>query len=185
MYITYRSGTINATGDRYNYSAERRVEILPVKKKNSVWNFDIDAVTADKRVAIISGCQTDSVTDERSCYMNFLPELRKGGIRATIDSRGKFLSACVNTHDYPGRSAVIRIDKLKPITTNKKGCIGRKTASKLEKQILSGSTMLTRYAEWPYGYEDTTVLIGGSLSSVQSLIQWANSADMSSLFKKN
>ena len=181
-YFQHRSGVMNVTGDRYNYTAEGRIEILPERKQLNSWNLDVDEILSDKRVDIISGCNVDAITDLQQCYLNIRPHNRGGGIYARTDSNGYFLGACVNSHDYPGKVAIIRVDKNKPIYTDKKGCTARQDAKRLEKQILEGERLLTRYAEWPNGYRDTTMLIKGSLSSAQNLITWARNSDITSLF---
>ena len=67
---------------------------------------------------------------------------------------------CVNGHDFPDMTAFIRVDKNKPITTNKNGCT--KLTSTLDKQLRSGNKVTLRGYVWPYrGAEDQEFELSG------------------------
>lgn len=181
-----RRGMIEQTGDYYNYgTAPRDIEIVPAEAPTS---SATDSVLAPKRVEVLGGCSKDRVTDKTTCRMNVLPQgLRNaGGLYQTVDKSGTVLSSCIIGHDFPGRSGFIRVDGNSAITTDRDGCIYGAAARRLEAQLRSGSTLITRRVEWPYDYhKDKEMLIGGSFSAAQDLYRWSASANLSELFPPN
>lgn len=178
-----RRGRIEQTGDFYNYGpAPRDIEIVPVEVPFST---DPDILLAPKRVKVLGGCSTDRVTDRTTCRMNVLPQGTgiDGGLYQTVNADGSILSACIVGHDFPGRTGAIRVDSNPAITTNTEGCISGSAARRLERQLISGSTLVTRRVEWPYDYSrDREMLINGSFSTAQELYRWSTSADLPTLF---
>lgn len=107
-----------------------------------------------------------------------------GGLSNVIDENANILRSCVTGHDYPGRTAAIRIDKNKPFYTDTNGCIGRPTTIRLQSELISGSILLVEYNEWPKGFNSRKSLIDGRLEGALKLYRWAKKADMKTLFKR-
>ncbi len=181
--LTQRRGRIERTGDFYNYGpARRNIEIIPVELPFST---DPDILLAPKRVQVLGGCSVDKVTDRTTCRLNVLPQGTgiDGGLYQTVTANGSILSACIVGHDFPGRTGAIRVDNNPAITTNTEGCISGSAARRLERQLINGSSLLTRRVEWPYDYSrDKEMLISGSFSTAQELYRWSASADLATLF---
>lgn len=59
---------------------------------------------------------------------------------------------CVMGHNFPGRSAMIRIDQNKSYTTLKNGCLP--LSSKLLKELRQGLVVSVRGYKWPHDYTD-------------------------------
>lgn len=67
---------------------------------------------------------------------------------------------CVAGHDYPGKTAMIRVDKNDPIETNKNGCLHLN--SSLDDQLRNGYTLVIRGYHWPYDRAETReISLGG------------------------
>lgn len=179
-----RRGLIEETGDFYNYGREPRdIEIVPVE---APFSTDPDILLAPKRVKVLGGCSRDQVTDRTTCRLNVLPQgtLVPGGLFQRVTANGNILSACITGHDFPGRTGAIRVDDNPAITTNREGCISGASARRLERQLLSGSRLITRRVEWPYDYaKDREMLIKGSFSAAQELYRWSATADLPPLFE--
>ncbi|MCF1436834.1 hypothetical protein GOZ97_22675 [Agrobacterium vitis] len=54
---------------------------------------------------------------------------------------------CVQGHDFPGRTALIRIDGNAPIRTGENGCV---SAQQVMDQLKAGTKVSTRKTHWPY-----------------------------------
>lgn len=67
---------------------------------------------------------------------------------------------CVAGHNFPGKQAVIRVDRNAPILTNEKGCV--RITRNLDDQLLRGKEIVIRGYHWPYeGAETQTIKLGG------------------------
>jgi hypothetical protein len=60
---------------------------------------------------------------------------------------------CVLGHDFPGRTALIRVDKNNAVKTNNKGCV--KLSKKLDVKFRSGQIAKVRGREWPDDFDKT------------------------------
>ncbi|MEP1895712.1 MAG: hypothetical protein ABJQ98_16530 [Alloalcanivorax venustensis] len=60
---------------------------------------------------------------------------------------------CVAGHDYPGLTAMIRVDSEKAIETNENGCLS--LSNSLDDQLRSGSKVFIRGSHWPYKSPET------------------------------
>lgn len=60
---------------------------------------------------------------------------------------------CVAGHDYPGLTAMIRVDNKKAIETNENGCLS--LSNSLDDQLRSGSKVVIRGSHWPYKSPET------------------------------
>lgn len=176
-----RTGIIAETGDTYNYSINKRIELIP---QQPALYENLEVMLKPQRVTIISSCKIDKITDKLNCSMNMRPyDKGFGGIFLGLSAGGNITSACVFGHDFPGRKASIRVDKYDAMVTNNEGCLWDKKAQILEQQLIKGKMLITRRVEWPYDYsKDKTMLISGSFSNAQKLFRWVNSADLSTLF---
>jgi len=61
--------------------------------------------------------------------------------------------ACVFGHDFPGRTAMIRVGGNAPVKTNKGGCVA--LSKDLDKQLRSGQMVKVRGREWPNDWDRT------------------------------
>lgn len=67
---------------------------------------------------------------------------------------------CVSGHNYPNKSAVIRVGKGTPISTSKSGCTP--ITKELDAKLKSESALVMRGYRWPYaGGENLTVDLSG------------------------
>jgi hypothetical protein len=180
-----RRGRIEQTGDFYNYSTERYdIEINSVEVPWTTENA-LDA----QRANWVAGCSADRMSDRTTCRMNVLPNGpigNDGGLFQTVDRQGNIQSSCVFGHDFPGRSAQIRVDNNRAITTNTEGCIYGAAARRLQQQLLSGSSLQTRRVEWPYNSSrDKEILIAGAYRAAREVYQFSSKADLASLFNQS
>lgn len=60
---------------------------------------------------------------------------------------------CVAGHDYPGLTAMIRVDNKNALKTNENGCLSLSPG--LDGQLMSGSTLIIRGSHWPYKSPET------------------------------
>lgn len=75
---------------------------------------------------------------------------------------------CVAGHDFPGKTAMIRVDKNDPIETNKNGCLH--LSSSLDDQLRKGNTLIIRGYHWPFdGAETREVSLGGYIKTTEFL----------------
>lgn len=61
---------------------------------------------------------------------------------------------CVYGHDFPARTAMLRVGKNPPIRTNENGCVDM--SEELEAQLTSNKLLKVRGVEWPEDRETTT-----------------------------
>ena len=178
-----RRGIVKSTGDRYNYGPiARNIEIIPAEASSS---GSASSPLVPKRVEVLGGCSKDKVSDQTVCRLNILPQgtNQKGGLYQTVDLNGSLLSSCVIGHDYPGKTASIRIDGNPAFTTNDKGCIAGSQAAALERQLRDGKQLITRRIEWPYkDMRDKELIIDGSFSTALELYRWSATANLAQLF---
>jgi hypothetical protein len=80
---------------------------------------------------------------------------------------------CVYGHDFPGKTAKIRVGKFPPITTNENGCI--EISQEVNAKLESENEVVLRGYHWPYeGGEDVTISLSG-YKEVISIIEKRNS----------
>jgi hypothetical protein len=181
LSVYERRGQITKTGDFYVYTRNRGdVAISPVEVP-----FSVDTASMPRRVKVAGSCSTDQITDNTTCRLNILPQLGGfGSLYQIVSASGSILSSCVVGHDFPGRTAAIRVDDNPAIVTNTEGCVSGATARRLERQLLGGKRLITRRVEWPYeSMRDEVMLIEGSFSSAQELFRWSVTTDLKSLFE--
>lgn len=100
-------------------------------------------------------CRVDAMSDKRMC--SFHRDL--GGLFVSYDGTSAPKTICAFSHDFPGRSAMIRVDKLPPIETGPNGCA---PADLLLGQLIAGSNVTVRRYEWPrdWAIDETSTLDG-------------------------
>jgi len=177
--LTYRTGLIEELDEKYNYSASRRIEFGGrIKSKTT------KLILEPQKVYILGGCNINSMTDKKKCHLNILTQNGSGGLHNVIDENENIIRSCVIGHDYPGKTAAIRIDKNKPFYTDENGCIEWPSTKRLQSELTAGSILLVQYSNWPSGYRETDSLIDGRLDAAKKLYRWAKKADMKTLFKR-
>ena len=129
-----------------------------IENWDDIWSFRIktDEMTDEKIVTV-----------ERWAY-NDTEEFGKIKLKTEIylwinfsDNDREVL--CVGGHDYPGETAMIRIDSNDPIETNENGCL--LLDNELNQQLIGGSVITIRGATWPYRAPDTQKInLGGYLA---------------------
>jgi hypothetical protein len=158
-----RQGIITETGDTYSYS---------------FGDGDITGNSNTRRGAWMVGCSTDRMTSRVNCRTNLKPAPIEGvrfaslggGLQINVNNAGSITRACVFGHDFPGRNAMIRVDENSAITTNSSGCVSGGSATRLQRQLLIGTTLTTRRIEWPYdSRRDQVIEISGGFSNAREL----------------
>ena len=110
-------------------------------------------------------CPIDAIDDKRKCNIS------SGVANLFIDygARKSPASVCALDHDFPGLTAMIRVDKNAPLQTDKEGCVA---ASSILKQLRNGSEVTTRTVKWPYrGNVDKTASLQG-LADALDLVEF-------------
>lgn len=107
-------------------------------------------------------CRVDAMDDRRHCYLSSMD-----GLFISFGATDRPTQVCVSGHDFPGRTAMIRIDRNPPITTSERGCVAAET---IMPQLLAGAEVTTRRVRWPRDFNvDTTTTLEG-LSAALGLI---------------
>lgn len=95
----------------------------------------------------------------------------EGSLMFTKHETGQTISACVVSHDFPGRTAAIRFDSNEHVKTGTNGCVGANTAKGLEQQARSAKILTTRRVEWPYETsKDMVTRVDGLYSVAERLL---------------
>lgn len=98
-------------------------------------------------------CPIDAMTDEKKCtfhFYNVLAEGPQGGIFVNFLGTDEPQIVCAAYHDFPGKIAMIRVDRNEPVETNEAGCV---SAIKLLPQLINGSFVTVRYSRLPGGHD--------------------------------
>lgn len=89
-------------------------------------------------------CRIDAMNDRKDCEI--FGERSPLLIDYRFSDRPSLI--CVQGHDFPGRTAMIRIDSSAPIRTGENGCV---TASRdLVERLKAAKVVSTRKVHWPY-----------------------------------
>lgn len=89
-------------------------------------------------------CKTDPMDDSLQCKI----VNERAAIAVFFQGKNhKAYIVCVYAHDFPGRSAQIRVDKNPAVVTGESGCI---SASEILAQMKAGNRVRSRAYEWPY-----------------------------------
>lgn len=138
--ISYRAGT-TPSGLNYKIYGDGEATI----------NSDISNITPDWKII----CKTDAMNDKLDC------DITSGRTPLFIDYSYSInpQTVCIYGHDYPGRVALIRVDKSPPISSGENGCV---TAAAIMPALLRSKTISTRKVHWPYDntVDETGPLLG-------------------------
>lgn len=104
-------------------------------------------------------CSIDKMVDKRKCVI--YGDYGAPVLRYDFDKSPQLV--CINAHNFPNRTAMIRIDKNEPVTTDEKGCVA---AGTVMPQIQSGKVFLARWYKWPQDQpiDTETQLMGLSIA---------------------
>lgn len=98
----------------------------------------------------LTACKTDAMTDEYTCA------IMKDDL-VIIKSKDGY-KVVVGTKHFPGKTALIRLDKNKPIESNEKGQYSHQQSAQLINDMANAKTVTTRFIQWPYEkYVDSTM----------------------------
>ena len=137
---SYQSGTVNGLFYRYFADGSGSISVGQNILSESLWSFR---------------CRTDAMTDQRSCSFND-PAAGIAVLALTDDQR----SICAVQHDYPGRKAMVRVDKLEPIDLGTSGC--QPISDVLMGELRNGAEIAVRAYHWPYDFpKDMRVTLAG------------------------
>ena len=94
-------------------------------------------------------------------------------------SQGGVSRVCVISHDFPGRSARLRVDQGRIYTTGESGCLSGASARSIVAEARRGSVLNADYVEWPYEVRrETTATVGPTLDLALKLWSHVNGPKM-------
>lgn len=183
------SGRVPAT--QYSYDIEETTSrvvafITPKELVDCTGDFSGNCQKRSFARAVVS-CKSDQVTDNLQCkiridaqeqvHMSYTDpkdtlRYRVAGSLLFIKNRsGSTISACVMSHDFPGKTAAIRFDKNEHVNTATNACVNSGTARNLEQQARDASLLTTRRVEWPYETsKDVVTRVDGLYSVAEKLL---------------
>lgn len=91
-------------------------------------------------------CGKDAMNDRRDCKLTS----HNARIFISYDFGSAPRWICVLGHDFPGRTAQLRVDSNPAVTTDDEGCVG----AGFLPQMLKGTSITTRIVKWPYDYSN-------------------------------
>ncbi|EKT61317.1 hypothetical protein [Providencia sneebia] len=98
----------------------------------------------------LTACKTDAMTDEYTCA------IMKDDL-VIIKSKDGY-KVVVGTKHFPGKTALIRLDKNKPTESSEKGQYSHQQSAQLINDMANAKTVTTRFIQWPYEkYVDSTM----------------------------
>ncbi|WP_353429003.1 hypothetical protein [Paracoccus denitrificans] len=116
-------------------------------------------------------CPIDAMSDHRMCkflFENPVTRKRNGSglfVNYLGTSDPQFI--CVSLHDYPGKKAMIRVDKNAPFTTMENGCIA---AAEVLPQLLTGTKVTLRRYTFPGNFSrDEEHLLTGFTKTIDTV----------------
>lgn len=89
-----------------------------------------------------TACKSDAMTDEHTCA------IMKDDL-VIIKSKDGY-QAIIGTKHFPNTTALIRIDKNKPIESGEKGQYSHQQSADLINEMANAKTVTTRFTQWPY-----------------------------------
>ncbi|ANM04657.1 hypothetical protein AMC78_CH02570 [Rhizobium phaseoli] len=103
---------------------------------------DKTATVAKDGVIWVVSCKIDPINDNKNCGTYDVFERVVVGFDAT----DRPTEICLPGHDFPGRTAFLRVDKNKAIETDEDGCVGGGYIA----QMIKGKQLVSRIVVWPY-----------------------------------
>ena len=101
----------------------------------------VEFAASDKELPWVVSCGVDSITDKRSSFV------RKGALSILSSELGSFVS--VQGAAFPGENMDIRVDQNHGFVLAGGQPLKSSSAENLMAQIRKGSTVATRFVEWP------------------------------------
>lgn len=100
-------------------------------------------------------CRVDQMTDKRNCAIVG----DAGGLSLFFGDREDPVMMCIFGHNYPGKTALIRLDMNPPITTDENGCVLDAGAIKT---LLTAKVFKSRWSRFPFdaSVDTATQLVG-------------------------
>lgn len=130
--------------------------------------------------SFIATCNSDILTDAKSCEVNI-------GLYALLiktTPSGQIFNACVGGHDFPGRTARVRVDGNQPLTTSTNGCMGAEKARLLASQLRSGNILIVQPVKWPYdAHQSSTFKLEGGYQLIDELFKFALTSRSPAMFR--
>lgn len=100
-------------------------------------------------------CKLDKMDDTHWCSLD------RGDLRVGIWKDGTPFVSVGSSH-YPNSMIAVRVDKNKPISASEKTGFTKAQSAEIIEQLKKGSSILTRYQEWPYQRnKDTSIDLFG------------------------
>lgn len=115
-----------------------------------------------------TACKKDPMNDKTSCY------LQRKDLWVWLHQGGR-VEVFIGGNQYPGTSATIRIDSNPAINSpsDSEGVFTADQSKQIVQQLLSGSTVATRYIDWPYrSATDESFELNG-FDEAYEYIEWA------------
>ena len=109
-------------------------------------------------------CQANPMSDRLECAVIYDSSVKLSGA-----SLNQLTTLCLTEHDFPGRSAAIRIDGGKQIDLGEDGCA---SSQALVKKFLSANAVAISYVEWPYDSRKNYNLTNFSTNNVKEYLSF-------------
>ncbi|MGO8003132.1 hypothetical protein [Rhizobium ruizarguesonis] len=144
LAVTLFAGTALADGW---YSNERTVEkgirtgTTPSGAEYRIMP-DKSATVIKDGVIWVVGCKIDPINDNKNCETHDAFER----VMVVFGTTERPTEICLPGHNFPGRTAFLRVDKNKAIETGEDGCVGGGFIA----QMLKGKQLVSRIVVWPY-----------------------------------
>ncbi len=103
----------------------------------------------DRQVTWSVSCKVDAITDQRRCSITHYPFEAGDPYIVYSSAADREGGICIVEHDFPGRTAMIRIDTNPAITAGTDGCV---TLSSLAAALRRGGKWTSRRYTWPNDY---------------------------------
>ncbi|MBY5774213.1 hypothetical protein HFN63_29635 [Rhizobium leguminosarum] len=102
---------------------------------------DKSASIAKDGVIWVARCKIDAINDDKNCATFDAYERVLVGFGTT----DRPTEICLPGHNFPGRTAYLRVDKHKSVETGEDGCVGGDYIA----QMLKGRRLVSRIVVWP------------------------------------
>lgn len=109
-------------------------------------------------------CEENPMTDRMTCNLSYQDDVRLSGASAT-----RLSTLCLRNHDFPGRTASIRIDEGPVVNLGEDGCINSRD---LTRQFLGADSVSISFVAWPYDNRINTVLRGFSSKNINEFMSF-------------
>ncbi len=134
---------INYKNDGYAITPEEQFKLDDVDV--NIHHSDGSGVIGDAYLdnkAWHAACKSDAMTDEHTCA------IMKDDLVIIKSKEG--YQAIIGTKHFPNTTALLRIDKDKPIESGEKGQYSHQQSADFINEMASAKTVTTRFTQWPY-----------------------------------